>query len=851
MRYPFVDLQTRTRDFLLYLGEWGFPLWLATAIFLFIILGFSVYACHLNFSLEPKKFKGQKLIGSQGVFVSIIALLIIILKIPAFALFEINPDESQWIASAATLAKDPRFWYSVDGTTSGPLVVFPLTVIHLLGGTINYGTIRLLGAVIWVLTIVSIYRSFSNLFGEIFGRIIILPMLMCVATFSYFDYVTYNGEHVPILLISIAFFLLSKLILAEEKTKKISIFLLSFSLGLVPYSKLQAAPIAIVMAGMMIFFLNKKQILIYVLGGIAPTVFVLMYLVSFNVFDDFFKSYILNNIAYAKEGALFHGIGIDASRDLAMTERIFLFPHLLLNAIETRYYFIFLFSISILAGFFCFVKRKMISIGEKKLIAIGVLMLVTSCYAVIQPGNDYGHYVLLTIAPITILTGILLGLVKTHQTKIQNKGIVLAFVFITVIFPLPHNLYACKNAYLKGPIELILSSPAKQVLKYADPGERLAIWGWANIYYVETHMIQGTREPHTERQIRKSELKEYYLQRYVSDLAVNKPTVLIDAVGKDRSNFRDRKTEGHENFPLVKNLIDSLYLFAAEIEDVRIYVLKEKANGRQYKRISCSAENIKLFQKNNISYTIEKYEEGESYISFSGWAFINGMGTEEGDVEILLKNDANSFSFKTSYIYRRDITKFFKASGLNLDYAGFSVVVPKEPLKAGEYRVALKITNLKTGEQSIQETDHFILNQPQSFVFFKRVLPGEKPILVDMPHEQEAAMDYQLERFENSGEAIDISGWAHIKGKDAKDKVISLIFRSAANTYRMHTKPVLRPDVTNYFKEKNLDLNLAGFSANFKNADIISGNYDVGIEIVDIKTNKPLIFFINKQLKIK
>src|SRR5215207_2009845 len=33
---------------------------------------------------------------------------------------EFNPDESQLIAGAITLAHDPVFWRSVDGTTSGP-----------------------------------------------------------------------------------------------------------------------------------------------------------------------------------------------------------------------------------------------------------------------------------------------------------------------------------------------------------------------------------------------------------------------------------------------------------------------------------------------------------------------------------------------------------------------------------------------------------------------------------------------------------------------------------------------------------------------------------------------------------
>ena len=44
---------------------------------------------------------------------------------------EYNPDESQFIAGAITLAQDPVFFRSVDGTTSGPLNFYALLPIHL------------------------------------------------------------------------------------------------------------------------------------------------------------------------------------------------------------------------------------------------------------------------------------------------------------------------------------------------------------------------------------------------------------------------------------------------------------------------------------------------------------------------------------------------------------------------------------------------------------------------------------------------------------------------------------------------------------------------------------------------
>ena len=51
---------------------------------------------------------------------------------------EFNPDESQLIAGTITLAHDPVFWRSVDGTTSGPLNFYVLLPVHWLGASSTF-----------------------------------------------------------------------------------------------------------------------------------------------------------------------------------------------------------------------------------------------------------------------------------------------------------------------------------------------------------------------------------------------------------------------------------------------------------------------------------------------------------------------------------------------------------------------------------------------------------------------------------------------------------------------------------------------------------------------------------------
>jgi len=119
------------------------------------------------------------------------------------------------------------------------------------------------------------------------------------------------------------------------------------------------------------------------------------------------------------------------------------------------------------------------------------------------------------------------------------------------------------------------SEVAKTISEYAQANERMAVWGWMNRYYVETGLIQGTRESHSLRQISKSKQQDYYLKRYVSDLLQNRPVVFVDAVGPKSFYFNERSTQGHEKFPIVRAVIEERYTLVAGIDGVRIYVLEK------------------------------------------------------------------------------------------------------------------------------------------------------------------------------------------------------------------------------------------------------------------------------------
>ena len=113
------------------------------------------------------------------------------------------------------------------------------------------------------------------------------------------------------------------------------------------------------------------------------------------------------------------------------------------------------------------------------------------------------------------------------------------------------------------------SDVAREIFKYAEPGERIAVWGFA-YYYEETGMAQGTREAHTERQMTPGAQQPYYLDRWMRDLERIRPPILLESFPKQHLD------QQLIYYPEVKELVDATYRQTADIDGVKVYVRKER-----------------------------------------------------------------------------------------------------------------------------------------------------------------------------------------------------------------------------------------------------------------------------------
>jgi hypothetical protein len=549
-------------------GNSGMVIWITTGIILILLLTFiSVFYYVENNSFQHKL---PVFLKSNWFFLCIASLFILLQRLPSLLSGQLNPDEDLWMAGGATILNDPRFWISFDPTTSGPLVVLPVILVKILGININYTTLRLGALLICIIpSVILLFYSFKNFFNERIARIIVLPFIVCISCFHLKNYIAYNGEHIPLLLTALSIFIYSRIYKTEKLSPVYLYFLLGLALGCFPYSKLQAVPIGLGIALIVIVNLfnesagNKnelfKKTLFFIGGGLAPSLFVLFYLAISGALNDFWLSFIISNLEYAENG-------VNGQIGLWMKFKYFIY--LLRTMPDSGFYFISLFISSFIALLILLVLKRKGLWENKKMLALPVVILLTSYYGIVKPSNFYEHYMLLFFIPALFFSGTVLGIFQKAFYKAINYFL---YIFIVITAIVPYFYYFNTASYGSNTAFLKKEQAAEVISKFTSPGDKMALWGWMTNLYVQTGLSLGTRYGDTYHQIAESKLQSYYIDNYLIDLKRNKPKVFVDVIRPEAYFFNDLKLR-HENFSKIDSYIKENYKKAAEVDQIRIYI---------------------------------------------------------------------------------------------------------------------------------------------------------------------------------------------------------------------------------------------------------------------------------------
>ncbi len=474
-----------------------------------------------------------------------------------------DPDTSTWLSSLLSIQHLPdKLGTFLNYTDSRPLTVLPLYVASLLGFSMNYDTSQVVGMLCWLGTILLFYRT-VRLF-ESSGKALLYSWFLCLfkGTTGYSNFVSYNSEHISILMITGAAYLY----LWDEKHRRmqaLGALSLGLLLGGLLFAKFQNVPMGLVIATLaLVSFLRRKswvKAVALVVGGVLPTLLVNFYYLTFDSLDVFWKSYFWNYFYYSYSNEF---------SDLPMMARFM--PYRVGNFIfwgqaQGIYYIPLLFGL--VGGGVCLIRRWPRLDGFQSANGLlATLLALSSVYGVLQSGSDFEHYLLYLLVPSTYLFA-WMSAVGPEATRPYLLGLVgLGAVIQGISNLLVRTEIAEPAGYEPYRFELV-----RAIQTHSRPSDQIVVWGWADWLYVRAERAAGYRMHHTHHLfMRDSPLYAFREKIFLQDMEQNKPALFVDATSRNISTSPDMQVP-FDQYSRISRYIRQHYQFIGRVRDVRIY----------------------------------------------------------------------------------------------------------------------------------------------------------------------------------------------------------------------------------------------------------------------------------------
>jgi hypothetical protein len=464
-----------------------------------------------------------------------------------------NPDEAQMAANAMLSHYGWLNWNIVDPTTSGALNSAILAWPYLFGGDITFFSTRLTGLACVFATLVFLFLALRRLSDDSTAVIATAPSVIFFAATTNFDFISYSSEQLPILLLAVAvcFFVWS--FNADRLRYWVGAALV---LGLVPFAKLQVAPIAATVGAFVLARaigtslrsggarLAAQRGAVVTGAAALPALILLVPLALSGGFDDFLKSYLVRNLSvgFADWHNPLPGINTP-----------------MFSALLGAYAAIFgLAVLSITLSARRVRARPTITPIVAWTLTLGLVLVPVTFVSIVVRGRAFPHYLMLAVPALVTLggVGIDLAVIFVDACSGLSAGVrwVSLVVALAIVLPVAHDKQQRPRphpAFLQGQ-----PFTAARTLSWLRPtgSDRMVCWGWRPQCYVDAAIAPATRETTNESQQLWAG-NSYFRSRFLADFARSQPDFVIDVVAPGGFLLTNPKTNGIATFPEFAKII--------------------------------------------------------------------------------------------------------------------------------------------------------------------------------------------------------------------------------------------------------------------------------------------------------
>lgn len=486
---------------------------------------------------------------------------------------EFNPDESQLAAGAITLLHDPVFWRSVDGTTSGPVNFYVLTPLLAVEALPPVFATRLTGLLLAWAALACAYAFLRRATNPAAALLGVLPAWMLLATTTDWDFIHYSSEHTSLALLGAAALCLQSAADGATPAGGWRWMLAALFAGLLPWAKPQSAPFAALLAAVAVVQACRAPglrwrsrlaaVALFAGVSLAPAGFFVGMTAATGQLGHFYASYILNNIAYA---AAQSGVASTLAGMWDLSNETWFLP-LFLKAVLS----------SVVIGLLGAPRPGRFRpawLWAPAAVVVGV-------FTVLAPSLPFHHYLLYLVLPGAALAAV--SLHPAWESRPALRPALGAFAVLAgCVFPVALR---CALEQVRGREEVrppVENRLGEVVRRFSEPGDTVAIWGWAPRILVVSRLPHGTRDGNAVRQIQLSAQRDtYYIPRFIEDMRRNRPAVFIDAVGPGLFQFHNRPHQAHETIGGLATFVRENYRLVADLHGARLFVRRDLLAARR------------------------------------------------------------------------------------------------------------------------------------------------------------------------------------------------------------------------------------------------------------------------------
>jgi hypothetical protein len=504
-------------------------------------------------------------------------LFLLLSRLPAMLCpFEINLDEGQMAAQAMRYGHDLTPWRSVEGETNGPLDSWFLLGAHDLGMPLNYRALHILAALCLAGILLATYAAARRLVGEAAALVGLAAGSWWLAWAPAPDFIHYSSELVPALLLSSALAVIARARQGAAGPDWRLGLLAGLLLGLAPWGKLQAGPVALALGlwavadawrgGSAPRPARRQYAAALLAGAILPGLILLTWVVAAGAGEEFWRVYIINGLNNGRTqtwaGQLKNLWGI-----------LFWYDNCA-----------WIWCVALLAaGAFWLRRRTGWGSVPRRIWTLALLWLVVGLFVALRPLTQRPHYAIFFLPPlmlgVVIFAHSLLAEREIGEAKAAGRTplrrrhgwiiLALALAPLPVVHFFQYDYFRVVQTILSAEENHVFDGQGflvKAVRHFVPQPKSIAVWGWKPSIYVDLGLPPATRNAVYAFLTDGNPSQEFLRAAFMRDLATSRPEVIVDV---EDVVYRGHRRTSPETFPALARYLAENYGVAGNAEVTR------------------------------------------------------------------------------------------------------------------------------------------------------------------------------------------------------------------------------------------------------------------------------------------